>query len=109
MSTQKSDGMNYAPVGTPRRVGKPGEFVFAATHMDHGHIWGQTGGLVEAGGTVKWVYDPDADKTKWFAEKYATAKIARSLEEVLEDDEVTMVASAAVPNERGPWGCKVME
>ena len=57
--SQKSDGMNYAPQGKPSPVVKPGEFTFAATHLEHGHIYGQCNGLLEAGAELKWVYDPD--------------------------------------------------
>ena len=32
--TQKADGMNYAPKGKPNPVVKPGEFIFAAAHLD---------------------------------------------------------------------------
>ena len=42
---QKSDGMNYAPEGKPAPVVEPGEFVFAAAALDHGHIYGQCKGL----------------------------------------------------------------
>ena len=104
-----SDGMNYAPVGKPQPVVKPGEFVFAAAHLDHGHIYGQTNGLLEAGATLKWVFDPDAEKLKAFLKSYPQAKTARSLEEILDDPEVRMVAAAAIPCERGPIGCRVME
>ena len=38
---QKADGMNYAPQGKPSPVVKPGEFIFAASHLEHGHIYGQ--------------------------------------------------------------------
>ena len=41
---------------------KPGEFIFSAAHLDHGHIYGMTNGLLEAGGTLKYVYDPDPKK-----------------------------------------------
>jgi predicted dehydrogenase len=36
------------------------------------------------------------------------ARVARSLDEVLEDPTVNLVAAAAVPSERGPLGTKVM-
>jgi predicted dehydrogenase len=100
--------MNFAPVGKPSPVVKPGEFIFAATHLDHGHIYGQTNGLIEAGGQVKWVYDADMARANDFATRYS-AKVARSLDEILADAEVQMVAAAAIPSERGPLGCKVME
>jgi len=31
-------GQNYAPTGRPEPVVKEGEFVFAASALDHGHI-----------------------------------------------------------------------
>ena len=60
--SQKADGMSYAPQGKPSPVVKPGEFTFAAVHLDHGHIYGQCNGLLEAGADLKWVYDPDVKK-----------------------------------------------
>jgi predicted dehydrogenase len=109
MSVQKSDGMNYAPQGRPSPVVKPGEFIFAAAHLDHGHIYGQTNGLLEAGGQLKWAYDPDPAKVSAFLAKYPQAKEARSLDEILADPDITLVAAAAIPCDRGPLGCKVME
>ena len=105
----KADGMNYAPRGKPNAVVKPGEFVIAAAHLDHGHINGMCNGLTEAGATLKWVYDPDPAKTKAFVAKFPQAQVARSLDEVLADPAVHLVASAAVTSERGPLGCRVME
>ena len=66
MSFQKSDGMSYAPQGVPKPVVGVGEFPFAVAHLDHGHIFGQTNGLLEAGGELKWVYDPDPAKVDAF-------------------------------------------
>ena len=60
--------MTYAPRGKPAPVVKAGEFVFAATALDHGHIYGQCNGLIEAGGTLKWVYDRDPTKVAAFVE-----------------------------------------
>ncbi len=107
--SQKADGMNYAPQGKPSPVVKPGEFTFAAAHLDHGHIYGQCNGLLEAGADLKWVYDPDPKKVEAFAAKYPQAKVARSLDEILADDSVKLVAAAAVPCDRGPIGCRVMQ
>jgi len=44
-----TSGMSYAPQGRPEPVVGPGEFVFAAMHLDHGHIYGMCNGLTEAG------------------------------------------------------------
>jgi predicted dehydrogenase len=106
---QKSDGMNYAPQGKPNPVVKAGEFAFAAVALDHGHIYGMCNGLVEAGADLVKVYDPDPAKVDAFLKKFPQAKPAASLEEVLNDPEIKLVAAAAVPSERGPLGVKVME
>ncbi len=105
---QKSDGMTYAPQGKPRPVVQPGEFVYAAAHLDHGHIYGQCNGLNEAGAVLKWVYDPDAAKVEVFRKAFPQAKVARNLDEILADADVRLVAAAAVPCDRGPLGCRVM-
>ncbi len=102
------DGMNYAPKGKPNPVVKEGEFVFAAAGLDHGHIFGQCNGLLEAGATLKWVYDPDQQKVDNFLKKFPQAKQAESLEQVLDDQEVKLVAAAAIPSERSALGNRVM-
>ena len=106
---QKNDGMNYAPEGKPRPVVAPGEFVFAAVALDHGHIYGMCNGLREAGGTLKWVYDPDPAKVEAFRSRFPDVKVAESEQQVLQDPEVRLVAAAAVPSLRGPLGIRVME
>ena len=105
---QKADGMNYAPQGKVRPVVKAGEFIFAAAYLEHGHIYGQCNGLIEAGAELKWVYDPDAKKVEAFRAKYPTGQVARSFDEILDDPAVKLVAAAAIPNVRGGIGCRVM-
>lgn len=105
---QKSDGMNFAPVGKPAPVCQKGDFVFAVAALDHGHINGMTNGLLEAGGELAWVYDTDPQRAEEFSRKYGGAKIARSIDEILSDARVQLVAAAAIPHLRGPLGCRVM-
>jgi predicted dehydrogenase len=99
----------FLPATLPGAVVKPGEFVFAAAHFDHGHINGQCSALVAAGGTLKWMYEPDESKHAAFRRRYPDVKVARSLDEILDDGEVKLVTAAAVPSERGAIGCRVME
>ncbi len=106
---QKSDGMNYAPEGKPAPVVAVGQFRFAAMHLDHGHIYGMSNGLIEAGAELVAVYDPDPARVEAFRAKYPQARVARSAEEILEDRSIQLVAAAAVPCDRGPLGCRVME
>lgn len=108
---QKADGMNYAPQGKPRPVVKAGEFPFAAAFLDHGHITGMVNGLTEAGATLQWIYEPNPEnfaRRDALKKRFPSAKIAKSFEEILDDPAVKMVAAAAVPNLRGPLGCRVM-
>jgi predicted dehydrogenase len=104
-----SDGMNYAPQGKPEPVCEPGEFAFAAVALDHGHIYGQCNGLIEAGAELRWVYDPNPAHVEAFCRTYPQARPAPNLETVLDDPAIRLVAAAAIPNERGPLGCRVME
>lgn len=104
----KNDGMNYAPSGKPQPVVKPGEFVFAATALDHGHIYGMCNGLVEAGAMLKWVWDPDPSKVDKFVQQYPQVQIAASLETLLNDPQVQLIAGAGVPSERCALGLSVM-
>ena len=106
--TKRGDGMTYAPKGTARAVVAPGDFVMAAAHLDHGHIYGMCNGLTEAGATLRWVYDPDEAKIAAFRESFPEIKAARSLAEILDDPEVKLVAGAAVPSERCALGLEVM-
>jgi predicted dehydrogenase len=106
--TMSKTGYDYAPQGKPAPVCRPGEFKFAAVALDHGHIYGQCNGLVEAGGELKWVFDPDPLKVDAFQNKFPQVRVARTLEEVLEDPEIQLTAAAAVPCERGPLGITVM-
>lgn len=103
------DGMNYAPKGKPQPVVKPGEFVFAAVALDHGHIYGMCNGLTEAGATLKWVYDPDPTKIAAFIKQFPQVKVAPTLNAILDDTTVKLVAGAAIPAARCAIGLTVMD
>lgn len=104
-----SDGMNYAPKSMPRPVVKKGEFIFSAIALDHGHIYGMCNGLMEAGGTLKSVYDPDPARVAAFCKEFPDVKPAASEDEILSDPEVMLVAGAAVTSERCALGLRVMD
>jgi predicted dehydrogenase len=108
MMAGKSDGMNYAPKGKPNPVVQKGEFNFAAIGLDHGHIYGQCNGLIEAGGVLKSVYDPDPKKADNFCKAYPGVKRAESEDEILSDPQILLVAGAAVTSERCALGLRVM-
>jgi len=103
-----ADGMNYAPAPMPNPVVEPGDFIFSAVGLDHGHIYGMTEGLLGAGATLKSVYDPDPAKIAAFKAKFPQVNVARDENEVLDDGEVQLVAGAAVTSERCALGLRVM-
>ena len=104
----KADGMNYVPQGKVDVVCNPGEFRFAAIGLDHGHIYGMSQSLVDAGGEIASVYDPDPQKVAAFQKSFPAAKAASSKEEVLSNRDIQLIASAIVTSERGPLGVEVL-
>jgi predicted dehydrogenase len=104
-----SDGANYAPSSEAQHVVLPGEFCFAAAHLDHGHVYGMTNGLRDAGATLKAVYDPEPARLKKFTETYPEVEIADSIEQILADPLIKLVSAAAKPCERAALGIRVLE
>jgi predicted dehydrogenase len=101
--------MDYAPEGKAAQVVEPGQFVFAAVSLEHGHIYGMCNGLHEAGAELKWVYDPDPAKVQAFQMRFPDVKVAESESQILEDEGVALVAGAAVPSDRGDLGLRVQQ
>jgi predicted dehydrogenase len=56
-----------------------------------------------------WVYAAEHDLVAEFSQKYPQTKVARSVEEILEDDTIQLIASAAIPVDRPPLGIQAME
>ena len=114
MSSKKvpavGDGANYAPssAAAGAKVVAPGEFNFAVAYLDHGHINGQTNGLLDAGATLTKVYDPDNEKAAQFCQRYPHAKVAQSFDDLLQDRSVHLIVSAAIPDQRASIGMQVM-
>jgi predicted dehydrogenase len=84
---------------------------FAANGFAHNHIYNQVICLLEAGAELVSFYDTDEDEDRiaQFTERFPQAKRANSVEEILEDETIQLVASAPIPNERAPLGIKVMQ
>jgi len=113
------DGATYAPQSKSKnsRVVEAGEFTFAAAFLDHGHIYGQVQGLLEAGATLCGVYEPRKQKREAFLRQFGREgatkrcgelKVFSSFDELLDDAGVQLIAAAAVPSQRGAIGVQVM-
>jgi len=104
------DGMNYAPdTSGMKPVVEPDEFVFAASHFDHGHIYGQISGLAGAGGTLKYIYEPDVSRHRDLLETHPDCRAVENFEEILNDKSVRLVTSAAITSERCGIGLQVLD
>jgi predicted dehydrogenase len=104
-----SDGANYAPTSAARHVVEPGAFRFAVAYLDHGHINGQTHGLIEAGAQLVSLYEPDDARRQQFADRFPQARVASDFSEILDDPSIHLVASAAIPDRRADIGVQVLE
>jgi predicted dehydrogenase len=82
---------------------------FSAIGLNHGHIYGQVDALLQAGAEFVSFYAKEPDLIAQFVKSYPQAKLARSTEEVLEDETIHVIASAAIPCERAPLGIAVMQ
>ena len=102
-----SAGFAFDPL--PEPVVGPGEFVFAAVGLDHGHIHGMVDQLIAAGATLSLVWDEDPQRLADFVATHPGARAASSEREVLEDPEVRLVASASIASLRAPLGVRVLE
>jgi predicted dehydrogenase len=110
VSRPHGDGASYAPTATTaNKVCEPGDFAFAAIGLDHGHIYGMCNGLLEAGGQLRSVYDPDPAKVEQFRARYPNVNAASSEQEALDDPDVQLVASAAIPVNRADLGLRVLD
>lgn len=107
---KKVDGSSYEFRKDPGTVVKPGEFKFASVQFEHGHnLYGITPAMIQAGAELKWIYDKKEENLKKAAEVYPNAKVARCLDEILEDPEVRLVTAADIPCDRGPLGITCMK
>jgi predicted dehydrogenase len=81
---------------------------FSVIGINHGHIHGQIGAVSRGGGQLVSFYAKEPDLAADFAKRYPQVKAARSEQEILEDDSIRLVLSAAIPEERAPLGVRVM-
>ncbi len=92
----------------PKPVVGANEFLFSAVGLAHGHIYGMTHALLNAGATLCEVWDDSPQKVAAFLKVFPQAKAAPSLDAALGNPAYTWIASAAVPSERCALGIRAM-
>ena len=82
---------------------------FAVIGINHPHIYGQVNLLLRAGAEFVSFYAPEADLSVQFEAEYPQAQQARSVEEILTDETVQLIVTAAIPNERAAVALAAMQ
>ncbi len=82
---------------------------FAAIGFEHAHIYGQVKVMLDAGAELVSFHDADEARVARFQAAFPGAQRAQSIEQILEDDSIQLIVSAAVPNERAPLGIRAMK
>ena len=76
--------------------------------VNHNHIYGMTNLLLDAGGELVSFFALEDDLADEYGGRFPQAHRARSSAEVLEDDGIALVASAAISDERAGVGIAAM-
>jgi predicted dehydrogenase len=82
---------------------------FAVTGLNHGHIYGQTQTMLDAGAEAICFYAPEDDLASQFSDVYPQIPRVETLEEILANPDIQLVLNAGIPVERAPMGIKVMQ
>ena len=82
---------------------------FGVIGLNHGHIYGQTALLLNAGAELVSVYAKEPDLLQEYTGRFPQARVVASEAEILEDESLHLVVSAAILNERAPLGIRVMQ
>ncbi len=82
---------------------------FSVIGINHNHIFGMVDSLIAGGGQLVAVYSKEPELLPDFTKRFPNVKLAKSEAEILEDNSIQLVASAAIPVDRAPIGIRVMK
>ncbi len=92
-----------------RRSAPKDSIRFSVVGINHNHILGMVDSLIAGGGQLVAVFSKEPELLPDFTKRYPNVKVARSEAEILEDNSIQLVASAAIPVDRAPLGIRVMQ
>jgi predicted dehydrogenase len=81
---------------------------FSSIGLNHNHIYGQTNLLLRAGAELVSFYAHEPDLVAQYSQTFPQVRLARSAQEILEDNTIQLVISAGIPCDRAPLGIEVM-
>jgi predicted dehydrogenase len=73
---------------------------FAAIGLNHDHIIGQTNMLLAAGAELVSYFAEEPELAAQYGSRYPQAKLARSAQEILDDESIHLIASASIAADR---------
>jgi predicted dehydrogenase len=77
--------------------------------MNHGHIYNQTDTLLRAGAELVSYFAQEPDLVAHYGQSYPQAHLASGPVEILEDETIQLIVSAAIPAERAGLGISTMQ
>ena len=83
-------------------------FAFAAIGLNHGHIYGQTDCMIEAGCELAAYFAPEDDLALGYGTRYPKARRVADERAILEDPGIKLVVGAGIPDERAPMAVRAM-
>ncbi|MCA6500542.1 MAG: Gfo/Idh/MocA family oxidoreductase [Chitinophagaceae bacterium] len=102
-----SFSQSYLPCPPPPPPANP-RIRFSVININHNHIYGMVDAVTRGGGLLVAFYAKEPALVAEFSARYPNAKLARSKEEILEDNSLQVILSSGIPVERAPLGIEVM-
>jgi len=82
---------------------------FGVIGLDHAHIMSITAAVIRGGGELVAFYSTLPKAIASYQKIYPNARLARIEDEILNDPQIQLVASASIPNLRAPLGIRAMK
>jgi predicted dehydrogenase len=83
-------------------------FAFAAIGLNHGHIYGQTRVMLDAGCRLKSFFAPEDDLAAAYSAAFPDAKRVADERAILDDPEIRLVVGAGILADRAPMAVRAM-
>ena len=87
---------------------RPG-FAFSAIGLNHGHIYGQTRVMLDAGCRLKSFFAAEDDLAAAYLKAFPDAKRVGDERAILEDEEIKLVVGAGILADRAPMAVRAMQ
>lgn len=82
---------------------------FSVININHNHIYGMIDAVTRGGGELVSFYAKEQNLSADFSKRFPNCKLAKSEQEILDDNSIQLVLSSGIPDERAPLGIRVMQ